>query len=197
VTGHRRQALDLVSIPIMGRQVALLRGINVGGHNKIPMAELRELMQELGYEDVRTHLQSGNALFTADRSPVHVAEEIEARISERFGLDVRVLVRSRDELAWIVAANPLSEVASDPKRFLVAFLSRAPARERLDELAQLEIAPDVLGVGERGMRELYMWCPAGVHEAKLTYAQLEKRLGVVATARNWNTVTKLLALADG
>jgi uncharacterized protein (DUF1697 family) len=176
------------------RQVALLRGVNVGGNNKVPMAHLRELMQALGYEDVRTHLQSGNAVFTATGvAPERAAQEIEGQLERHLGLGVRVLVRTGEELARVVGANPLPEATSEPARLLVNFLSAPPDPERLRELDPADFEPDLFGVGER---EIYVWCPEGVRATKLSHAFWEKRLGVVATARNWNTVTRLLALTE-
>jgi uncharacterized protein (DUF1697 family) len=176
------------------RKIALLRGVNVGGSNKVPMAHLRELMQELGYENVRTHLQSGNAVFTADETPPEAAaQEIEGQLARSLGLGVRVLVRTAEELARVVSANPLPEAVSEPSRLLVTFLSAAPDPQRLRELQPADVEPDLFGVGER---EIYVWCPEGVRAIKLSYAFWEKRFGVVATARNWNTVTRLLALAQ-
>ncbi len=174
------------------RQIALLRGVNVGANNRVPMARLRELMEELGYEGVRTHLQSGNALFTAAGTPpARAAQEIEGQLARHLGLGVRVLVRTGDELARVIAANPLPEAVSEPARLLVNFLSQAPDPERLRALDPADFEPDIFGVGER---EIYVWCPEGVRATKLSYAFWEKRLGVVATARNWNTVTRLGAL---
>ncbi|MGH2854925.1 MAG: DUF1697 domain-containing protein [Solirubrobacteraceae bacterium] len=176
------------------RKIALLRGVNVGGNNKVPMAHLRELMGELGYEDVRTHLQSGNAVFTAPGTPPErAAQDIEGQLTRSLGLNVRVLVRTARELARVVAANPLPEAVSEPSRLLVTFLSAAPAPELLRELDPADFEPDCFGVGER---EVYVWCPEGVRTITLSYAFWEKRFGVVATARNWNTVTRLLALAE-
>lgn len=176
------------------RQVALLRGVNVGGNNRVPMAHLRELMGELGYEGVRTHLQSGNAVFSASATtPERAAQEIEGQLAQRLGLNVRVLVRTGEELARVVDANPLPEATSEPARLLVNFLSAAPDPDRLRALVPADFEPDVFGVGER---EIYVWCPEGVRATKLSYAFWEKRLGVVATARNWNTVTKLRELVE-
>jgi uncharacterized protein (DUF1697 family) len=175
------------------RQIALLRGVNVGGNNKVPMAHLRELMLELGYEDVRTHLQSGNAVFTAPQTPPdQTAQEIESQLERHLGLSVRVLIRTGEELARAVAANPLPEAVSEPSRLLVIFLSAAPSPDLLRELDPADFEPELYGVGER---EIYVWCPEGLRTLKLSYAFWEKRLGVTATGRNWNTVTKLLALA--
>jgi uncharacterized protein (DUF1697 family) len=176
------------------RLIALLRGVNVGGNNKVLMAHLRELIGELGYEDVRTHLQSGNAVFTAAGTPPEqAAREIESQLARALGLGVRVLVRTTEELEQVVSANPLPEAAAaEPSRLLVTFLSAPPDPARLRELDPVDFEPDLFGFGER---EIYVWCPEGVRTIKLSYAFFEKRFGVVATARNWNTVTKLLELA--
>jgi uncharacterized protein (DUF1697 family) len=177
----------------MTRQIALLRGVNVGGRNMVAMAALRELLQALGYEGVRTHLQSGNAVFTAATPPERAGREIEEGLVERLGLQVPVLVRTRDELAQAVAGNPLGEATSQPARLLVNFLSGEPDPQLLGELDPADFEPETFGVGAR---EVYVWCPDGVQATKLSYAFWEKRLKVTATARNWNTVTRLLALAD-
>jgi uncharacterized protein (DUF1697 family) len=176
------------------RKVALLRGVNVGGNNIVPMASLREMLCELGYEDVRTHLQSGNAVFNAPGTPPEkAAQAIEEQLARSLGLNVRVLVRTAAELVRVLDANPLPEAVSEPARLLVNFLSAAPDPERLGALDPADFEPDVFGVGER---EIYVWCPEGVRATKLSYAFWEKRLGVVATARNWNTVTRLRELIE-
>lgn len=174
----------------MPRQVGLLRGINVGGHNKIGMASLRELLGDLGFDNVRTHLQSGNIVFTVDTSPDESARAVEAGIADRFGSAVPVVVRTRDELARTVDDNPLREVATDPAKLLVIFLSGAPDRQRVESV---DPGSEVFSLGTR---EIHLWCPDGVRESRLSAVFWEKRLGLTATARNWNTVTKLLALAD-
>jgi uncharacterized protein (DUF1697 family) len=175
------------------RQIALLRGVNVGGHNRVPMAHLRELLLDLGCEDVRTHLQSGNAVFACgDKSPEVAAQAIEDQLARSLGLGVRVLVRTAADLARVVSANPLPDAVAEPSRFLVTFLSAPLDPGLLGELDPVDFEPELFGVGER---ELYVFCPEGVRTLKLSYAFLERRFGVVATARNWNTVTRLLALA--
>lgn len=181
--------------PADGKYVALLRAVNVGGRNKIAMARLRELLEGLGYGEVQTHLQSGNAVFTAaGSSPERMAQEVEGTLVEEVGLAAKVLVRTHGQLARVVADNPLLDVASDHARLLVTFLSRAPDGEAISELAPADFEPDVFAVGER---EIYVWYPEGVHATKLSNAFWEKRLDVVATGRNWNTVTRLLELAGG
>jgi uncharacterized protein (DUF1697 family) len=175
----------------MARYVALLRGINVGRHKRMPMADLRDLLSGLGYTDVKTLLQSGNAVFSAPaRSPGTVERAIEKAVVDRFGFDVRVLVRTRDEIEAAVAANPLP--VPDGSRFLVSFLDKDPAGSRVRQLDPAEFEPERFAIGAK---VLYIWCARGFMDSKLLPELSDERLGVVATARNWNTVTKLLAMA--
>ncbi|MFJ6790664.1 DUF1697 domain-containing protein [Streptomyces angustmyceticus] len=179
----------------MSRQIALLRGINVGGHNSFPKAKQLELAESLGYRDVSVLLQTGNIVFAdPGTAPSDTARVIHERIADELGLTVPVVVRTRDELAAAVAANPFPLAAPEPKSLHVTFLSAEPAdTSRLDALDAATFAPDqyrLIG------RELYLWCPGGIGRSKLADAVGRARLGVTATARNWNTVTKLLALAD-
>jgi uncharacterized protein (DUF1697 family) len=157
------------------------------------MARLRDVIEALGFADVRTHLQSGNVVFASDRTAEEAAHEIERQVAEHLGVAAPVLVRTRDELAKIVERNPLGDVASDPKRYLVTFLSAPPDRGRLRELDPADFEPEVFHVVGR---EAYVWSPGGVRASQLSYAFWEKRFGLTATARNWNTVTKLLTLAN-
>jgi uncharacterized protein (DUF1697 family) len=175
------------------RQVALLRGVNVGGHAKVPMARLREVVEELGYEGVRTHLQSGNVVFTTATSPDQAARALEKQIAKHFDLTVPVLVRTGKELSRVVDDNPLRDIASNGSRFLVMFLGGAPNRRKLAALDASDFEPDVFHAGKR---EIYVWCPNGLRDTKLGHAFWEKQLGLTATGRNWNTVTKLLELAE-
>lgn len=175
------------------RYVALLRGINVGGHAKLPMADLRALLASLGHGDVATYLQSGNALFTSPRdNPDELAQEIESRIAGDLGLQIRVLMRTPDEMAAVVDSNPYKSAVETPTRLHVSFLLEQPSRERLEELDAERYLPDQFEVGDR---VLYFWLPNGAAESKMMRDLPERRLGVVATTRNWNTVTKLLDLA--
>ena len=127
------------------------------------------------------------------RSPERLAGAIEGALAQEVGLAAKVLVRSRSDLERAIAANPLLEVAADHARLLVTFLSDAPDREIVAELAPAEFEPDVFAVGER---EIYAWYPEGVRATRLSNAFWERRLGVVATGRNWRTVTRLLELMD-
>lgn len=177
----------------MARLVVLLRGINIGPRNRISMPELREALEDAGYDDVRTYLQSGNVVLTSTAAAGKVARDCERLIADRFKLEVAVVTRTRNELAKVVERNPLGRAAKDPKRYQVSFLDAKPAARVVRELE--DVATDkeqVVAVG----REIYAWHPAGVARSKLWARLAGKNLGVTATARNWTTVTKLLELAD-
>lgn len=170
----------------MARQIALLRGINVGGNKRVEMARLRSLLEELGYRDVRTYVNSGNAVFSGPRRP---EQHLEAAIAKEFGFDVPVVLRSRDELADIVQANPLRDVATDPAKHLVVFCAAAASTD----LDPADFAPETFAV--RG-REVYLWAPGGIGTSQLAKLLATRSLGDKSTARNWRTVEKLLELAD-
>jgi uncharacterized protein (DUF1697 family) len=177
----------------MSTQVALLRGINVGAHNRVPMADLRGLLAELGYRDARTLVQSGNIVLSAELSPEGLAAELEGAIAGRFGVQTPVVVRTREELAAVVALDPLADVADEHKLYQVSFLSAEPDPTAVTKIAQEDFAPErFVHVG----REIYAWHPGGIHSSRLARMLSDKRLGVVATARNWKTTTKLLEMAD-
>jgi uncharacterized protein (DUF1697 family) len=175
----------------MPQVVALLRGINLGRTNRVSMATLRALLEDLGYDDVRTHLQSGNAIFATRQRPDAVARAIEQGITERIGLSIDVIVRTEDELAAIVDADPLRDVATDGSKHFVVFLSREVDAAALRELAELDLEPE--RVAARG-RAVYVWCPNGMRDSRAMKALNEHPLAPTATVRNWNTVTRLLAM---
>ena len=178
----------------MPRFAALLRGINVGANKRVAMADLRRLLSELGFTDVHTLLQSGNAVFENRRTkPEVLARRIEGAIRDELGLDVSCMVRSREEMRAVIAANPLGEVAADGSKLLVVFLSRSPDPDRLAEYDPVGLAPDRIRVGDR---VIYQWCPDGILAAPAVGEFAEKHLSVSTTGRNWNTVTKLGALLD-
>jgi uncharacterized protein (DUF1697 family) len=174
-------------------QIVLLRGINLGAKRRVAMPALREVLTGAGFQDVRTYVQSGNVVLSSRKAPARVGSECEALISARFGFDVEVVVRTRDELAQVVERNPLGEEAVEPKRYQVSFLARALDREQVKALTALAAEPErFAAIG----RELYAWHPDGVARSKLWNKLAGQGLGVVATARNWTTVTALLAIAD-
>jgi uncharacterized protein (DUF1697 family) len=176
------------------RYVALLRGINVGGRQKVAMADLRKLLDGLGYTEVKTHLQSGNAVFSSSkRSAEKIAGEIEAAITAQLGLTVRVLVRTAAELRAVIEANPIPGEVANGSRFLVVFLSGPPDQKALAAVEPGQFEPEKFGAGDRAM---YFWCPDGIQNSPILGALGKDRPGLTATARNWNTVTKLLELAE-
>jgi uncharacterized protein (DUF1697 family) len=175
------------------RYVALLRGVNVGAHRRIAMSDLRELLGGLGYGDARTLLQSGNVVLASEAGPKELARELEHQILSGLGVDTQVIVRTRDELATVVAHNPLVEVADDLKRYQVSFLAAKPDQRLMREIGRMDLAPERFAY--RG-REIYAWHPQGIQRSPLARLLSERRLGVGVTARNWRTVTALLALAD-
>jgi len=177
----------------VARQIVLLRGINLGSRNRIAMPVLREALAKAGFDDVRTYLQSGNVVLSSDASPDRLARECERLIASRFGLDIAVVVRTRDELAEVVQRDPLGEIALNPKRYQVSFLAAEPDPERARKLEAAVVAPEQLVVIGR---ELYAWHPEGVGRSRLWALLAGPGLRVTATARNWTTVTKLLAMAD-
>jgi uncharacterized protein (DUF1697 family) len=175
-------------------RILLLRGINVGPHKRISMPALRELLSEAGFEDVRTYVQSGNVVVSSPGSPSEVSSEAERLIAGRFGFEVDVIVRTRDELAQVVRQNPLGEVATDPKRYQVSFLEDEPDPAAVARISSLAAdGEQLMAIG----RELYAWHPAGVARSKL-WAGLAAvgGLGVRSTARNWTTVCRLHEMAQ-
>jgi uncharacterized protein (DUF1697 family) len=171
----------------MARQIALLRGVNVGGNKRVEMAKLRSVVEELGYTDVRTYVNSGNVVYTG---PKRSAKHLERALAEAFGFAVPVVLRTRDELAAVVEANPLREVATEPAKYLVVFCAEKP----IVTLDPQEFEPERFVV--RG-REVYLWLPNGIGRSELAKVLANKPIGTNSTGRNWRTIEKLLALADG
>jgi uncharacterized protein (DUF1697 family) len=157
------------------------------------MPALREALTENGFGDVQTYVQSGNVVLSAAQSPDGVAERVKDVIATTFGLDIDVIVRTREELARVVERNPLKDIAVEPKRYQVSFLSAELEPAVLERLSKLAAAEErLVAIG----RELYAWHPAGVARSKLWAGLAGQRLGVTATARNWTTVTQLLAISS-
>jgi uncharacterized protein (DUF1697 family) len=172
--------------------IALLRGINVGTAKRVPMADLRELFESLGYSNVATLLNSGNVVFAGRReTPAQAEARIEKAIVGRFGFPSRTTVITADELAVIVAENCLTSMATDPSRLMIAIMKSAAERARIEHLTSQDWKPDALALGAR---VAYMWCPAGALDSPLSIAA-NKALGDAVTVRNWSTIQKLHALA--
>jgi len=177
----------------VGTHIVLLRGVNLGPRNRVPMAELREVLTGAGFGGVRTYLQSGNVVLTSAKKPELVIRECERLITKAFGLEIAVVARTRPQLAAVVRRNPLGEVATNPKRYQVTFLG-APVPAAM--LRKLEAAAAPKEAFAAAGRELYAWHPDGVARSRLWAALAGTGLGVTATSRNWTTVTALLELAD-
>jgi uncharacterized protein (DUF1697 family) len=180
------------------RYVALLRGVNVGRAKRVAMADLRKLAGELGYDEVRSVLNSGNLVFSGPAKPQdQVASEIEEALVLKLGVAARVLVLDADELAAIVAGNPLLGQADDHSRLLTFVLSSPhatpQAREALEALCGRDWQPGAVALGERAA---YVWCPEGILDSAAA-AALGKQLGDATTSRNWGTLLKLHALCAG
>ena len=177
----------------MNTFVALLRAVNVGGKNKLPMSTLRASLEAAGFADVVTYIQSGNVVVKAsERSSTAVARRVEAAIEAEFGLEVEALVRSGKELVKVIDSNPFVGRVPDVTKLHVLFLDRKPDVVALETLAQKPFAPDEFVAGAS---EVYLHCPDGVGRSKLVIAMGPKLTPAVATMRNWNTVTKLAQMA--
>lgn len=172
--------------------IALIRGINVGGHKMLKMADVKVLCESLGLRDVRTHLQSGNVVFrTAKTDRAKLAKELESAL----GVEAKIILRSPEEMRAVVAANPMPEAAQRaPSGFIVTFLSAKPSAAAMQSLRDSYSGPEKM---ELHGTELYIEYTTGMGTSKLTNALIERKLGVAGTARNWNTVTKLVEIADG
>jgi uncharacterized protein (DUF1697 family) len=170
---------------------ALLRGINLGRHKRVGMAELRELVEDLGCADVRTYVQSGNVVLRSDRGAPGLAREIEKAIEKRLGHDVTVVIRTERQLRDFVASNPFVGQKTPPKTLYATFLAEKPDPKRVRELGERDFAPERW---ELVRNDICLFLPNGYGRVKLNNAMLERQLGVPATTRNWRTVTALAEL---
>ncbi|HEU4531746.1 MAG TPA: DUF1697 domain-containing protein [Steroidobacteraceae bacterium] len=173
--------------------IALFRGINVGGRHSLPMAGLRELLAQNGCSQVRTYIQSGNAVFSCrETSAAKLARRIQAVVAKRFGFEPRVMVLSDAELEQAAAGNPYKQaVRTEPKFVHLYFLDAAPERARLEALEAVRHESESFALAGR---VLYLHTPKGYGISKLA-ERAERLLGVTATARNWRTVSELLNIA--
>lgn len=171
----------------MPRYIALLRGINVGGRNRVPMAELRATVEDLGHAEVSTFIQSGNVIFTSETATT--TSELEGAIERRFGLAITVVVRTPEQLQQVVTANPFPD--ADPTTLHVGFMAHEPASPAVAGLDSAGLEPERFAIVGA---ELYLHLPGGIGRSKLP-AYLDRRLKVPTTVRNWNTVAKLVELS--
>ncbi len=175
------------------KYIALLRGINLGSHKRIKMADLVKAMELLGFKNVKTYLQSGNVIFEDDSTnEAKIAENIGIKINQIFGFQVNVIIRTEDELENIVKGNPFAKDANiQPDKLHVTFLSDMPDSETISDL---DIKKDENEKFEVAGREVYLYCPNGYARTKLTNDVFEKKLNTTATTRNWKTTNKLLKI---
>lgn len=177
----------------MKTYIALLRGINVGGNNVLPMKDLVTTLESAGARDVATYIQSGNAVFRSEEQDAALlAEGIRAAIGERHGFEPRVLVLGSEEMEEAVRSNPFPEAEAEPKTLHLYFLAASPERPDLDALEGIKGDRERFVLGDR---VFYLHAPDGIGRSRLA-ANAEKLLGVPATARNWRTVRKVMEMAD-
>lgn len=172
--------------------VALIRGINVGHAKRVAMAELRALVEDLGYNDVRTLLNSGNVVFTAPAAAANAADRIEQGLADELGVSAKVTVLSATELAAALRANPLRKVADNPSRLLLGVLRDATAVAKLKPLLEEDWTPEALALSKRFA---YLWCANGISTGRL-FLEINRAAGDAVTARNWTTMMKLVATAE-
>ena len=175
------------------RYVALLRGVNVGGKNKLPMADLRDIFAGVGCAAVQTYIQSGNVVFEAGQDLAErVPGIVTQAIRQRFGYETVVVVRSGEELRQVADSNPF-DTSGDPRFLQVAFLEDTPGAEAVSRLDPKRSPPDAFAVQGRNV---YLHYPNGVARSKLTNEYLASRLQTASTMRNWRTVLTLLKMVD-
>jgi len=175
-----------------GPRIALLRGINVGGRNKLPMEDLAAVFEDVGCLDVRTYIQSGNVVFRGGPEPLELlASLVTERIAQRFGFRAPVVVRTAEQLRAAVEANPFLAAAPDPGHLHVGFLAELPSPEAVAGLDPARSTIDRFAV--RG-REVYLHVPGGMGRTKLTNDWFDRQLGGCLTVRNWRTVSALVEM---
>ena len=178
-----------------GVTIALLRGINVGGKNRLPMKELAALFVDAGCDDVRTYIQSGNVVFrTGSTEGEDISTVISASILSRLGYQIPVITRTAREFQEIVQANPFVEAGAEADKLHVMFLAELPDSANVEALDPDRSPGDEFAVMGR---EIYLHCPNGVARSKLTNSYFDSRLSTTSTTRNWRTTLKLLELATG
>jgi uncharacterized protein (DUF1697 family) len=178
---------------MMPTYVAMFRGINVGSDKIVKMERLRASFEALGFDSVRTYVQSGNVVFKSEQnSPARLSKKIEEKIQRDFGFSVPVLVKTSKEIEQIVSDNPLvKEKGIDHSKLHVTFLSDAPPKAAVEALEPLARGSERFRISNR---EIYLCCPDGYGRTKLSNNAIEKKLSVVATTRNWRTVNALLEM---
>jgi uncharacterized protein (DUF1697 family) len=181
-------------LELMPVTISMLRGVNVGGHNKIKMDALRDLYKSLGLRDTQTLVQSGNVVFKTDaKDPASLTKRIEDAIERKFGFRPGVTLRTASDLRDVLARNPFAKRRDvNPSKLIVTFLAAEPNRETRDEILEIKTSGEEILIDGR---ELYTYFPDGMGQSKL-WPAIDKALKKSGTGRNWNTVTKLLEMAE-
>jgi uncharacterized protein (DUF1697 family) len=175
--------------------ISMLRGVNVGPHNRIKMDALRALYESLKFESPRTYVQSGNVIFrTKEKNTPQLAKKIQAAIGKKCGCSPDVILRTTEEMRKAIAASPFADRPElEPGKILVTFLAAEPPKDAHATLAGLKAHPEELHL--KG-RELYIYFPNGAGKTKLPWSSVERLLKVTGTARNWNSVINILKIAE-
>jgi uncharacterized protein (DUF1697 family) len=175
--------------------ISMLRGVNVGGHNKVKMDALRALYESMKLREAQTYVQSGNVIFRTDeRDIARLAKRIEDGIERKLGFRPDVILRTATEMREVIARNPFAKRRGiEPSKLLVSFLASDPGAEAREKVRQMKCDPEELRIEGR---EMYIYFPNGVGRSKLSLVRLEKTLKTPGTARNWNSVTKMLEMAE-
>lgn len=175
--------------------ISILRGINVGGHNSIKMADLKTLYEELKCKDITTYIQSGNVVCGADGSvsAEQFSKKVEKRILEKFGFNVPVITRTVDEMEQVLAASPfINQPGVDAEKLHVTFLSESPQQSNIEAIKKYDYSPDKFIIAGK---QVYLHCPVTYGNSKLSNTFFESKLKVTATTRNWRTINILVELA--
>lgn len=177
----------------MTTQIVLLRGINVASQHRVPMAELRDLASSLELHNPVTYIQSGNLIFDVAAGDTGFAQRLETALAERYGFEVPVVARSREELEQVAREHPLASPGLEDRFLMVAFLDREPDVAMDEAIKADEFEPDRFD--QRGW-DVYLAYPNGIGRSRLSHGLIQRRLGVRATIRNWRTILRLVELAD-
>jgi uncharacterized protein (DUF1697 family) len=179
----------------MNTYISILKGINVSGHNIIKINALQELYKGIGFKNVQTYIQSGNVVFQDTSSDIpNIEKKISDKISESLGLEIPVLVKEVSEFKEISQHNPfLKERNEDINHLAVTFLLSKPSQENIDKISGLNFLPDEFIIRDKA---IYLFCPNGFGNSKLTMTFFESKLKMHATTRNWKTTIKLLEMAE-
>lgn len=175
----------------MNTFLSFLRGINVSGQKKIPMAELKKLYEELHFENINTYIQSGNVIFK-NKNSVDLSQQIEQKIFEKYNFYVPVIIRTSDEMEKIIGRNPfLKQKDIDLSKLHIVYLANDPNQDNIEKLKNYNYEPDKFYVSGK---EVYLYCPNGYGKTKLTNNFFENKLKISATTRNWNTTNELFKI---